>query len=479
MRNILFGLLISLLVVTPAFCEAKVPVLVVDSGTDLSHPLLKSHALANAAEAKGENGKDDDGNGYVDDLFGWNFVENLGRLVNLEFTPTEYDRVLRTLELLGRYQAFGRDNLTEEEFNELRTNYQDKEHMKWIQFTGGWAHGTHVGGIVASETPCVQLKGVTHIPSGQAPMADLPHVLAPLTLQLRANHQEASTDHIKAPPSMDEFVAYFKQQGQASAAKVAAEAKYIGELAPRVINCSFGSDNPQLLEVFKQNMVENWGFDNPSDAQVQELVNIFVTHAMLPRDKALFAHVPNALLVIAAGNSSEDNDGLVISPNNCDLTNTLIIAATNQDKELAGFSCFGKKTVDVAVPGVCILSSYPNGKMGYMSGTSMAAPLASRYAAMVLSVNSELTPQQLKAILMKTVDKKAWLKDKVISGGVINVERAMTAARNVKEGMALTAAVSAARSTVEDQLKASPFDLFTPTTFKNQLERDIYFSAVF
>lgn len=478
--RLLLAVLLVLAVAVSASAQAKIPVLVVDSGTDFSHSLIKPRGLANPAELAGKPEVDDDNNGYVDDIFGWNFVENHARQVNLQTTPPQYDRVLRTLELLGRFQAFGRDNLTPAEFDELRANYQDKEIMGWVQFTGGWAHGTHVSGIVATDAPEVRLKGISHIPAGQAPMlADLPEMLAPLSLHLRSTRDDGERETLRTPPSMAEFEAYFKQQGQAAVAKVERQAKYMGELAPRVINCSFGTDNPKLLAVFKKNMVESWGFENPTDAQVQQLVNLFVTHAQLPKDRALFAHVKNALIVIAAGNSSEDNDPLVISPNNMGYENTLIVGATNQDRELAKFSCYGARTVDVAVPGVCILASYPNGKMGYMSGTSMAAPLASRYAAQVLSVNPKLTPAELKRVLMRTVDKKEWLKGKVVSGGVINLERAKAAARSMKEGLAEKEAIRAANAGVADQVKSGPFDLFSPVELKSDFERDLYFSAVF
>jgi subtilisin family serine protease len=226
-------------------------------------------------------------------------------------------------------------------------------------------------------------------------------------------------------------------------------------------------------------MIESWGYGNPTDQQVQDLVNLFVTNAMLTRDKAFFKHVDNALIVIAAGNSTENNDGLVISPNNVDLPNTLIIAATNQDKAIANFSCFGVKTVDVAVPGVNIYSSYPNGKMGFMSGTSMAAPLASRYAAMILQANPALTPVQLKTIIMKTVDKKSWLKDKVKSGGVINVTRAIAAAKSMKDGVKMNQAILTAGTEVEDAIKANPFDLFEAPKFETEFEKALYNSAIF
>jgi subtilisin family serine protease len=85
-----------------------------------------------------------------------------------------------------------------------------------------------------------------------------------------------------------------------------------------------------------------------------------------------------------------------------------------------------------------------------MSGTSMASPLAARYATMVLAQNPDLTPTQLKKILLNTVDKKDWLKDKVRTGGVINVKRAMYAASLVKNGKSINEAIAQANEEIPD-----------------------------
>ncbi len=452
----------------------KINVCIVDSGSDFTHELLAPVAQANEKELKGKKDVDDDGNGYIDDTFGWNFTDNSNVIVHLEFTPPMYDDLLTFLEYMGIYQAEGRDGLTPDQFNFLVKNYKDPEFMKWVGFTGGWAHGTHVAGIVTQDNKDVQLKAISHIPTGGAPQFNISHMLAPMTLDLKSKGETT----LQQPP-MEAFEAQFKSMGQNMAKECIEESKYLASLNPRVINCSFGSSNKALLQSFKQNMTQSWGFSDPTDAQVQEMVNLFVKNAMNVRDKEFFKRVPNALIVIAAGNSTEDNDNLVISPNDVDLTNTLVIAATNKDKEIAGFSCFGKTTVDVGTPGVGIFSSYPNGKMGFMSGTSMAAPLAARYCAMTLRKNPELTPQELKKIIMGTVDKKEWLKDKVISGGVINVKRAQHAAKLTAEGVSVSKAIMQAGTKVEDAIKASPFDLFKPVTFETQMEKDLYFSTVF
>ncbi|NCB40201.1 MAG: hypothetical protein EOM80_15680, partial [Erysipelotrichia bacterium] len=178
----------------------------------------------------------------------------------------------------------------------------------------------------------------------------------------------------------------------------------------------------------------------------------------------------------AAGNSAEDLDPLVSSPSGVQMENKLIIAATDEDQKIAPFSCYGAKTVDVAVPGVNIYATYPNNKMGYMSGTSMACPNALRMASMVLDTNSDLSPVQLKKILMETVDKKEWLKDKVKSGGVINVNRAIFAAQQLAEGKSIDDAIKTARERVGD--KAPRSAKRSRPNLKDPMVKELYFSVI-
>jgi len=276
--------------------------------------------------------------------------------------------------------------------------------------------------------------------------------------------------------SLEALKLAFIDLGKKYVQQVKAKADYIGSLKPRLINCSFGSENSHLVAMMKQNMIQHWGFKDPSDAQVQEVVNLFVTHAFLPRDKATFAKVPNALIFVAAGNSSEDLDPFVMSPNNVPIPNKIVVAATDADQKIAPFSCYGKKKVDLAVPGVNIYATYPNQAMGYMSGTSMACPMAVNFAAQVLNVNPDLSPVELKKILMETVDKKGWLTDKVVSGGVINVNRAVYAGKLVKEGKSISAAIKEAREKVADKIHRAPKK--TRPDLSDQIVRELYFSVI-
>ncbi|HRO67763.1 MAG TPA: S8 family serine peptidase, partial [Pseudobdellovibrionaceae bacterium] len=103
-----------------------------------------------------------------------------------------------------------------------------------------------------------------------------------------------------------------------------------------------------------------------------------------------------------------------------------------------------------------------------MPGTSMAAPYVTGVAGHIKTINPELTPAEIKSILMKTVDLKDWLRDKVVSSGVVNAERAYLAAQlsrtlDLNEAVRLSREqvkdITEARQTLGSSLKNPPADL--------------------
>ncbi len=136
------------------------------------------------------------------------------------------------------------------------------------------------------------------------------------------------------------------------------------------------------------------------------------------------------LFVAAAGNSSQDHDQAQSYPASFALDNVIAVAATNNRDELASFSDFGKTTVHLAAPGVNIFSTGKQGLYLNMSGTSMAAPHVSGIAALLWSVHPEYTYLQIKNTLIETSDPVRGLKQKVISGGRVNVFNAIHGLRH-------------------------------------------------
>ena len=131
------------------------------------------------------------------------------------------------------------------------------------------------------------------------------------------------------------------------------------------------------------------------------------------------------LFVAASGNASADADKTPHYPASFDLPNVISVAALNRNDELASFSNFGAKRVHIAAPGAEILSTWLNGDFREASGTSMATPEVAGVAALVLSVEPKLSMEDLRARILKSVDKLPGLNGKVSTGGRINAARAV------------------------------------------------------
>ncbi len=136
------------------------------------------------------------------------------------------------------------------------------------------------------------------------------------------------------------------------------------------------------------------------------------------------------LFVAAAGNGGadgvgDDNDATPHYPSSYSNPNIVAVAATDDRDTLASFSNFGVTSVDLAAPGVRILSTLPGDAYGSYSGTSMATPHVTGVAALVKSRNLTLGDAKIKAKLLKRLDEKGGLAGKVLAGGRLNAARAV------------------------------------------------------
>lgn len=131
------------------------------------------------------------------------------------------------------------------------------------------------------------------------------------------------------------------------------------------------------------------------------------------------------LFVAAAGNSSTDNDKQPHYPSNYNLPNVISVAALDRNDQLASFSNYGVKTVHIAAPGREIVSTWLGDDYREASGTSMATPYVSGTAALILANNNDLSVEELRAKLLKSVDKIDSLNGKVETGGRLNAAKAL------------------------------------------------------
>ena len=129
------------------------------------------------------------------------------------------------------------------------------------------------------------------------------------------------------------------------------------------------------------------------------------------------------LNVCAAGNSGTNNDVTPFYPATYDSPSIVSVTASDSN-DGAAFS-FGPTTVDLAAPGVGVLSTLRNSTYGFFSGTSMATPHVSGAAALICAYNPYLTVSQLKATLMNNVDVLPPWSGRTVTGGRLNVLRAL------------------------------------------------------
>lgn len=138
----------------------------------------------------------------------------------------------------------------------------------------------------------------------------------------------------------------------------------------------------------------------------------------------------SGLMVCAAGNAGNDNDGsLSAYPASYDLDNIISVGAIDDNLEQwvgDDFSSnYGQTSVDLFAPGKNIVSTYKDGGYNIDSGTSFAAPFVTGVAALILSIEPNLTVLELKGTILLNVISISSLSNKCVTGGILNAESAV------------------------------------------------------
>jgi subtilisin family serine protease len=405
---------------------------IVDSGTDVQHPEISKKIWTNPGEQ--DDAVDNDDNGYVDDLFGWNFVDNNNKLVDRKLIGTFSPDVYKYFEI--QTKALN-GTATAEEKAWIKAKIQDENYIAQLQSFGNFVHGTHVAGISAKD-------------AAQAKLLILKTIGTPTpTFELFSQYmREHSLDAASGISGIKDKLIYAgldylaKAQGQA----LDGPGKYLEAQKPRVANCSFGASREAVKPMLKK-LIEAITQSTLTDDQINTYVDYFVNKTAEAMDASFIAPSRDTLFVIAAGNDGSDNDTVPAAPANIKSDHTISVAATLGRTRLASFSNYGETMVDIAAPGVGILSSTPGNEHVMLSGTSQAAPYITNIAGRIMDANPSLSAADVKLILMETVDKKDFLVKKVRSEGIANPDRAVVAAK-LSTTMSLTAAIEKAKRQV-------------------------------
>ena len=447
-------------------------VAVIDGGLAIDQEDLKSMVWTNPKEIPG-NGKDDDGNGYVDDVHGWNFLGSSKE--DFEFDNEESVRQVRKYanRFVGvesaqvpnkdvpdyiRYRTAKkeldtkREKLTQEVYSISKLIEDVKPVLNKIgkenptlddfkKFSPANETEIRVQGFmipvlekfpdfnayrekyVTAPLAEKQRKLAYDLNIAYDPRAKHAHEYAPSKGNLYGNANVAGP----VPPDHGTHVAGIIAavrnnnigingvtntvlvmpvraipEGDERDQEDAAAIRYAADNGAKIINMSYGKDS------------------SPDKEMVDEAVR--------------YALAKGVLIVRATGNDGKDLDQHPVYPNRNYADKTGMADAwlevgasgfTNDASLAAPFSNYGQKTVDVFAPGVEIYSTLPGNKYEAHTGTSMAAPLVSGLAALIWSHYPKLTAMQIKEIIMKSVVKADALKNKCITGGVVNAYNAL------------------------------------------------------
>jgi cell wall-associated protease len=419
-------------------------VAIMDSGTDISHKDLAPKVWTNVNEKEGST-VDLDNDGLPGDVHGWDFTEgeegSLGspNPFNDKYVSLITPDVTKFYTLYAKYEA---KTISEDELKWLKTFISDKENANIVDFIGNYSHGTHVAGAAVLDNPNAKVLGLKVLAT----------VYKPVTDDSKDESKDESKDDSGSTPqgpalTVEEFKKKIVEAGTNEAEEMVPMATLLNFHKADVVNQSFGIGFEQAVTIVGNAFVAAVQ-RKPTQAELVDSIVSFVV-ALQKGGTKMFNAAPNTLFVVAAGNDSSDNDKYPDFPASVKASNKIAVAATNGYSELAEFSNFGATKVDVAAPGVGILSTAPAQTYMYMSGTSQAAPFVTNAIALAKDANSKLTAADIKSIILGTVDVKDWLKGKVATSGIVNKARVVRAAE-LSKTLSVAAAINQAKTEVAD-----------------------------
>ena len=458
----------------------KVIVAVLDSGIDLKHEDLDGVLWTNRRERAGD-GKDNDNNGYIDDIHGYNF---LGESYNEQL---EFARMLRLGIGDAGLQAKAKAKL-DGDYQKALQNKQQYEQILQAVKNADAAVKRHLGknsytkkdvaAIKPADEAMQQHKGVLMQMYGFAD--SIPEVF------------EELNDGIK----------HFSDQLNYNLNKDFDGRKVVGDNPYDITDTKYGNGNPRSrfddeshgthvagiiaaernngkgvngiannVAIMSIRAVPNgdeydkdvalgirYAVDNGAKIINGSFGKSFSPNAQWVYDAIKYAAEKDVLFVHAAGNDGANlddpanpnypNDQVNNGPEIAD--NVITVGALDPkygSEMVASYSNYGKINVDIFAPGTDIYSTYPNNEYEYSPGTSMAAPAVAGVAALIRSHYPKLKASQVKRIILESglapkakvilggnSEKTGSLNDISTSGKIVNAYNALLMAKGVSEG---------------------------------------------
>ncbi|MEW2920608.1 S8 family peptidase [Muricauda sp. ANG21] len=456
-------------------------VAVVDSGIDLEHEDLNDVLWTNTDEIP-NNGKDDDGNGYVDDIHGYNF---LGDSYNEQL---EYVRMLR-LNIGDASERAQARLLLDKEYPEALQNKQQYEQIYQVVKGADAAVKEKLGKETYTKEDLKSIEAKT--PQMEQSIAvltqmftygdDIPSVLDELNEGItyfadQVNYNLNKDFNGRTPVGDDPYDITDVPYGNGNP-KNQVESESHGTHVAGIIaaerNNGFGMNGvAQNVEIMSIRAVPN-GDEYDKDIALgiryavdngAKIINCSFGKAFSPEAEWVYEAIQYAasrdvLIVHAAGNDGHDLD----DPENPNFPNDAKLGQTTEFVDnlitvgaltssygsdmVATFSNYGKQNVDVFAPGDDIYSTLPNNTYDFQGGTSMAAPAVAGVSALVRSYYPDLTAAQVKSIIMQSGlyskasvivagdEAQPTTFDKISkSGKMVNAYNALILADNISKG---------------------------------------------
>ena len=408
--------------------STKVIVAVIDSGIDIEHEDLKGSIWTNTKEVAGNN-KDDDKNGFIDDVHGWNFLGNteneqleLTRIVkkgasnsaDYAAAKAELDKKLADIEpqkkqldmILGADKACAiylkKKNYTLDEVKAIKTTDASLGQAKMI-----------MSQILASSTKEAFDKEMVEFKD---------YVYDQLNYNLNVNYDGRKVLGDDADNQNTKF--YGNNTVWGPKKEGAKHGTHVAGIIAQIKNNGKGGDGAATgnVEIMTLRAVPNgdeydkdianairYAADNGAKVINGSFGKGYSPHKQWVYDAIKYAESKDVLFVHAAGNDASNIDLEPSFPNDADgsnpefADNVLTIGALNFEygsQMIADFSNYGKINVDIFAPGVKIYATTPNNTYEYLQGTSMASPNVAGVAALVRSYYPKLTATQVKHIIM-------------------------------------------------------------------------------
>ncbi|MBD1427695.1 S8 family peptidase [Sphingobacterium arenae] len=431
---------------------------VLDGGIDYNHEDLKDVIWTNPKEVA-SNGEDDDNNGYIDDLHGWNFIGNADG-ENVQYDNLEVTRLIRLYE--PKYiSVLPSTPLREEErrefvaYQRMISDYTTK--LDQANF-GNLNYGRLKEEIDAiAQSLSKDVKDITKVDIDTfKPKTDRQKLAIRMTKR-ELSDTKSFEDFYK---ELEEGVDYYQAQvdyhlnksfdsrhivgdnyenaderfyGNADIKGPDADhgthvAGIIGAKRHNGIGIDGIADNVKIMGVRivpdgdeRDKDVANgirYAVDNGAKVINMSFGKGYVYNKKTVDEAIKYAEQKDVLLVHAAGNDAKDNDLIKNYPMKYytdsldavtgEASNWITVGATSSGLDgdlLAEFSNYGYRSVDVFAPGVKINSTMPESAYKEQNGTSMAAPVVSGLATILRSYYPELTAKEVKDIILKSVTK--------------------------------------------------------------------------